>query len=108
MRKRNFWWLAVAGVGALAAGCEGYRTATGTLRDAATGTPLDSVRVTVLTRSDDARVSYTDSTGFFDVQNRMSGCVPKCKEIRVEFSKAGYQSTVIENPDDTVEILLRP
>lgn len=77
------------------AGCEGYSCGTGIVRDMATNLPIDSVRCAVLTGS---QVIYTDSSGAFDVCNDFGGCVPKCKDITVEFSKPGYTTTKVENP----------
>ena len=83
----------------LLSGCEGYRCAQGKVLDKVTGSPLDSVFCEVLTGR---QAMYTDSTGRFDVCNTISGCVPKCKDITVRFSKNGYKTFSVENPEDSV------
>lgn len=75
--------------------CEGYRCAEGTVVDKSTNHPLDSVLVEVKKGS---QSMYTDTTGKFDVCNPFAGCVPKCKDIMVTFSKSGYKSIIIINP----------
>lgn len=83
--------------------CEGYRCSDGVVLDKLTNLPLDSVLCDVISGSQKA---YTDSTGKFDVCNRMGGCVPDCKDIMVKFSKAGYRSQQIENPGTGAVIYL--
>jgi len=77
--------------------CEGMRCAEGVVKDKATGLPLDSVYVKVA--SNDRYEKYTDSTGAFDACNPFGGCVPKCRDIMIEFSKPGYKNVILENPD---------
>lgn len=85
--------------------CEGFRCSVGTVRDAQTHQPLDSVLLEVLTK--DNAASYTDSTGRFDVCNRMNGCVPDCKDIVVQFSKPGYVTQKIKNLDSADVLLVK-
>ena len=77
--------------------CEGYRCGTGMVLDKATNKPLDSVHCEVLTG---VQAMYTDSTGKFDLCNRISGCVPDCLDLTIKFSKNGYKSFSITNPGD--------
>lgn len=77
-------------------GCEGYRCAGGNIYDAETKAPLDSVQCKCLTSYD---IQYSDSTGYYVICNGMSGCVPDCPDIEVEYSKPGYKTLKITNPD---------
>ena len=79
--------------------CEGYRTAHGIVKDKASSQPLDSVLCEVLTSNTSM---LTDSAGRFSVRNGMGGCMPDCKDIKVRFSKAGYQAMEATNPIDTI------
>lgn len=67
--------------------CEGYRCVKGMVIDAETLVPLENVKCDVQSAEYSA---YTDSTGTFDVCNRMEGCVPECQPIVIWFSKEGY------------------
>lgn len=83
--------------------CEGYRTANGVVKDAITHLPLDSVLVAVDTGNQEG---LTDSSGAFDVHNRMAGCMFGCKDITVSFSKRGYAKKILTNPNPDTEVLL--
>lgn len=85
-------------------GCEGYKCGNGTVIDKASGLPLDSVLCNAITGDDKV---YTDTSGRFDVCNKFGGCMPNCKDIVVEFSKPGYQTTRVENPVDLTVVLER-
>jgi hypothetical protein len=86
------------------AACEGFRSAHGIVKDKVTGKPLDSVACFAPT----ARITIiTDSSGKFDVQNAMGGCIPDCKDIIVQFSKRGYKTLEVTNPTDSVFFLER-
>lgn len=83
-------------------GCEGYRCGDGTVLDADTRLPLDSVFCEVLTGSEQM---VTDSSGDFSLCNPFGGCMP-CPDIEIEFSRAGYSSQLVTNPDHDRIILL--
>lgn len=89
-------WFCLLIVGALLCGCEGYRTAEGTVVDAENGIPLAGVECYVKTAE---YTYYTDSTGTFDLGNGMSGCVPECPAILVWFAKEGYTPLLKVNED---------
>ena len=84
-------------------GCEGYRCGTGQVVDKTTNKALDSVFCENLTGP---QKIYTDRSGTFDLCNRISGCVPNCKDIRIRFSKNGYKTVTIENPEENVVVYL--
>lgn len=87
------------------ASCEGYRTADGIVKDAVSNMPLDSVLVKVETGTQEM---LTDSTGTFDVHNRLGGCMFGCKDITVSFSKEGFVKKTVTNPEvDAVVFLER-
>lgn len=96
--------LGLLSIAVLLNSCEGYRCANGTVTDAATNLPLEGVKCAVTTGK---QVYYTDTSGKFDVCNQMSGCLPDCKDITVEFSKKGYESYVVDNPDEELVIPLQ-
>ncbi len=77
-------------------GCEGYRCAEGTVYESGTDIPIDSVLCKVLTGTEEL---YTDSLGRYEVCNVFSGCVPDCPEIEVEYSKPGYLTLILTNPN---------
>ena len=76
-------------------GCEGYTCAYGYIYDSETVELLDSVLCKVLTGSEE---QYSDSLGHYSVCNNFGGCVPKCPDIEVEFSKPGYKTKTLTNP----------
>ena len=83
--------------------CEGYRCATGRVVDKTTNKALEGVLCENLTGP---QKIHTDSSGTFDLCNRISSCVPNCKDIQIRFSKSGYQTVTIENPEENVVIYL--
>lgn len=101
MRRVIQFFLIVAGC--IIQSCEGYRFATGKVVDAATNLPLDSVLVEVTTG---IQTAYTDSTGIFDVHNKMGGCVFGCKDITVRFSKNNFRTITLSNPGHDVLVLM--
>lgn len=76
--------------------CEGYRCGEGIVYDSQTNLPLDSVLCKV--SKGDEKV-YTDSTGKYNLCNPFGGCVPDCPDIVIEFSKTGYKSQKVTNPN---------
>ena len=84
--------------------CEGFRCAENVVQDRATNLPIDSVLVEVL--SADSKIVYTDTAGKFDVCNQMGGCIGKCKDIILRFSKANYKTITITNPKKDELILM--
>jgi hypothetical protein len=83
--------------------CEGYRCANGIVIDKANNKPLDSVLCTVTSGTESI---YTDSTGSFDVCNRLGGCSFGCKSITVEFSKPGYKVYKIADPEANTTVYM--
>lgn len=84
-------------------GCEGFRCAKGVVRDKLTGNVLDSVLVNAISGD---KKSYTDANGKFGICNPLGGCMTHCKDIMVEFSKAGYKTFTLQNPEDSVVVQL--
>lgn len=84
--------------------CEGYRCSEGIVVDSITQAPLDSVMIEVVT--DNSEIYYTDAEGNFDVCNKMSGCVPDCKDITIRFSRNNYSSKTITNPEKDIVVQL--
>ena len=83
------------------AGCEGYSTAEGIVKDKTTDTALDSVLCKVTTGKMEV---YTDSLGKYSVSNQLAGCIGGCKDIVVEFSKMDYK-TVIKTQESASGII---
>ena len=83
--------------------CEGYKCADGIVKDNISKIPLDSVYIKVVSGS---KTMFTDTTGRFEICNNMGGCMFGCKEIIVEFSKSGYKTQALQNPDPDLTILL--
>ena len=81
--------------------CEGFVEYTGTIYDAQTKEPLDSVQCVVVAFKDrDYLHAYSDSIGNYFVSTPMVGCVPNCGKYDVEFSKQGYKTQVVKVPKD--------
>ena len=84
--------------------CEGAKCTDGTVLDAVTGKSLDNVSVMVLSGK---KIMYTDSSGKFSVCNKVSSCMSgKCKQIVVQFSKNGYRSVTLDNPEKGILVRL--
>lgn len=79
-------------------GCEGYRCGTGKIVDSKSDLPLDSV----LCKIDNELFVYSDSIGHYELCGRFSGCVPDCPDIQIEFSKKGYKTQIIKNPNKDI------
>jgi len=84
--------------------CEGELCADGTICDIKTKKPIDSVRCAVLSGT---QVEFSDSIGKYSVCNDFGGCVPKCPDIEIEFSKTGYETKVVTNPKPKDVIYLK-
>lgn len=93
-------WITLCGTGIFLAGCEGRLCGDGTIYDAETNIPLDSVKCEVLTDCEpNENVNrYSDSAGSYNVCNCLSGCIPKCPDIRIEYSRPGYKAKILVNP----------
>ena len=81
-------------------GCEGFVQYTGTISDAQTKEPLDSVQCVIVIFKDRNHYAYSDSVGNYFVSTPMVGCVPNCGEYDVEFSKQGYKTQIVKAPTD--------
>jgi hypothetical protein len=103
--KRNLFLLFTCFICLLLYSCEGSRCGNGIVLDKQTSQPLDSVICTVVTNN--GWQDVTDSTGHFATCNAIGGCVPHCRDIEIEFSKTGYKTIRVENPDSAVIYLER-
>lgn len=78
--------------------CECTRTADGVVLDEKSLLPIDSVLVKGVVNV--YNQEYTDSTGRYFMTTGMTGAVGGCPDIKISFSKEGYQSLTLTNPDD--------
>ena len=79
--------------------CEGSECSTGVVIDSNTKEPIDSV----LCVSNGGDKVYTDSFGRFEeICSPFGGCMPKCSELEVEFSKEGYNNLKETDKFDTI------
>ena len=85
--------------------CEGNRVGEGFVVNQKTFQPIDSVCIEVLSGDDKI---YSDSTGYYYVSNPFGKCIPNCTDIRIKYSKSGYQTFVRNNPVDGEVIFLNP
>ena len=76
--------------------CEGMRFADGYVYDKTTNDPIDSVLCVVLENGSEV---YTDSTGHYYIDGPFGGCLSECKDMTVEYSKLGFQTQTILNPE---------
>lgn len=85
--------------------CECSRSAKGVIIDETTQLPMDSVRVEGLTIS--LYHIYSDSVGKYFISTKMTGAVGGCPDYKVSYSKEGYQTQVVVNPEKS-NIFMRP
>lgn len=84
--------------------CEGERIGEGYVRDAITNQPIDSV---AYRDANDGTLFYTDSTGYYYITGPFGGCTfGGCPDYTVEFSKSGYQTRSVGNPDGSIHLEL--
>lgn len=90
----SFFWL-------LLLSCEGYECNHGVVIDSNTRKPIDSV----LCVSNGGDKVYTNSYGRYeDVCSPFGGCMPKCSELEIEFSKDGYKNLKEKSKFDTIRL----
>jgi hypothetical protein len=80
--------------------CDGNRSGSGIIRDKVTSQPIDKVKYFSL--HDDQSVSFTDVKGEYYVYGPIGGCTPNCIDFDAEYSKAGYKTLIIRNPDGDI------
>ena len=76
-------------------GCEGERCGQGIVYDSKTKVPLDSVLCT----SNGSDKIYTDSIDKYYLCGPFGGCIGGCPDVEIEFSKSGYKSQKVTNPN---------
>ena len=84
--------------------CECFYDFNGKVVDANSHAPLDNVEILVIERHQNTNKVTTDTSGLFAIHARSSGLT--CPTIRIQFSKAGYQTLVLQDDDAFQEILL--
>lgn len=87
------------GIIILLVSCEGENGGDGIVFDKETGVVLDSVMYKCI---ETEKIKYTDSLGNWEMYGPFGGCMPDCLDFHVEFSKAGYKTITIKNPDDDI------
>jgi len=68
--------------------CVGERCAEGIIYDLKINQPIDSVRC----EATSGDIEFSDNEGKYSICNYFGGCVPKCPDIEVTFSKVGYKT----------------
>lgn len=81
------------------ASCEGSRVGKGYIYEKETKVVLDSVMYRELKYN---FIQYTDSTGYYYIEGPFGGCLSDCPDFDAEFSKSGYKSIRITNPDGDI------
>lgn len=82
--------------------CEGERIGKGYIRDAQTNQPIDSA---AYRDTNGGSFFYTDSTGYYYITGPFGGCTfGGCPDYTVEFSKPGYQTRTVGNPDGNIHL----
>ncbi len=92
---KTFIFLVIISV--LLISCDGNRTGSGIIRDKLTNEPIDKVKYFSL--EDDQFISFTGITGEYFVSGPIGGCMPDCIDFEAEYSKSGYKTIKIRNPD---------
>jgi len=108
IKKKNIIYIFVRSmiiglIGMFIVSCEGYSCAKGFVYDSSTKVPIDSVLCEAITGRAKA---YTDSLGAYEVCNIMGGCVNGCKDITVRYSKKGYKTKEVTEPENASKIYL--
>lgn len=80
--------------------CDGQRTGSGIIYDKITNQPLEKVKYFSL--SNDQFMSFTDEKGEYYLSGPIGGCTPNCIDFDAEYSKAGYKTLLIRNPDGNI------
>ena len=76
--------------------CEGYRCAVGTIYDKYIQIPIENVKYRIL---ESEQEYYSDSVGRYSICGKFGPVIPK-PDIGIEFSKDGYSTIVIKNPNN--------
>ncbi|MFD2908673.1 hypothetical protein ACFSX9_07975 [Flavobacterium ardleyense] len=79
--------------------CEGEKGGDGIVFEKKTAIVLDSVMYKCI---ETGEIKYTDSLGSWEMYGLFGGCVSECPDFRVEFSKTGYVTKKITNPDGNI------
>ena len=79
--------------------CEGARCAVGTVYDKFTRAPIENVKYRVL---ETGQENYSDSLGKYSACGKFGALIPKKPNINIEFSKEGYNTVIITNPNNIV------
>lgn len=85
--------------------CEGERVGSGIVFDKSTDKPIDSVRYYSL-EDKKSFIQYTDAEGNYFVSGPFGGCISECPDFKAEFSKKGYKSLTLKNPDGDIYLEL--
>lgn len=83
--------------------CEGSRVGHGIAFDKSTNKPLDSVSYYTYNASP---IQYTDSLGNYYIEGPSGGCYSQCPDFKAEFSKTGYKTLTIKNPNGDIYLEL--
>ena len=93
----------------LCSSCDCISEGHGVVVDSATSLPLDSV--VAKSYMDKVRDNayegemVTDATGEFTGSTGLTGGVFGCPDLVIEFSKTGYETKAVTNPNDTIRLV---
>lgn len=79
--------------------CEGEKGGKGMVFEKNTDILLDSVMYKCI---ETGEIKHTDSLGNWEIYGPFGGCVSECPDFSVEFSKTGYVTKKMDNPDGNV------
>ena len=79
--------------------CEGERGGDGIVFESDTAIVLDSVMYKCI---ETGEIKYTDLLGAWEMYGPFGSCARECPDFRVEFSKTGYVTKKITNPDGNI------
>ena len=83
--------------------CEGIKCASGTIHNAKTKQPVDSVKCEVLLVNENM---FSDKNGQFEICIKIGGIMHNTPDIEVILSKKGYKSKTVINPKNDEIIFL--
>ena len=89
------FFIVIFGISLISSSCEGDIYAEGIIYDSSTKEPIDSVKCVITPKGE---IQFSDKFGKYSVSTGLVGCVPRCPDVDVEFSKPEYKTKIVTNP----------
>jgi hypothetical protein len=79
--------------------CEGMKNANGVVLEYPSKIPIEGVLCTVI---ETGEVTFTDTKGNYVAEGPFGSCMFNCKDMTIQFSKNGYSTIRILNPENPI------